>query len=86
MTSNGKAVTDGNVSVAALGTDGSVVVTVKDVVIKGTNSKDLSGVDAELPFSVAGYYAKLNVSEGNTKATVKFTYAKDASQPTFSMD
>ena len=63
-----------------------MVVTVKDVAIKGTNATDLSGVDAELPFDVKAYYAKLNVSEGNTKVTVKFTYAKDASQPTFSMD
>ena len=87
LTSNGAAVTDGNVQVAAPGTDGSVAVTVSNVVIKGTNATDLSGIDKELPFDVSGYYAKLNVSGATTSpVTVKFTYAKDASQPTFSMD
>lgn len=86
LTSNGQAVTNGDVSVAAPGTDGSVVVTVSNVVIKGTDSKDLSGLDKELPFDVSAYYSKLNISGSTTTATVKFTYAKGASEPTFSMD
>lgn len=87
LTSNGQAVTDGDVSVAAPATDGSVTVTVSNVVIKGTNAKDLSGVDKELPFDVSKYYGKLNVSGSNTSPVkVKFTYAKDAQEPTFSMD
>jgi prepilin-type N-terminal cleavage/methylation domain-containing protein len=88
LTSNGQAVTDGDVSVTApSATDGSVVVTVSNVVVKGTNATDLSGIDKELPFDVSSYYAKLNVtSTNNGKVTVKFTYAKNAQEPTFSMD
>lgn len=87
LTSNGKAVTDGDVSVAAPDASDNVVVTVSNVAIKGTNATDLSGLDAELPFNVASCYAKLNVTSTNASpVTVKFTYAKNDSQPTFSMD
>lgn len=89
LTSNGKAVgaTTDHVYVAAPASDGSVSVTVNNIVVKGTNDSDLSNAEAELPFTLSAENIKaLHKVTGDAGANgyvkITFKWAKDASQPT----
>ena len=89
LTSSGKAVTNGDIEVAAPAS-GKVVVTVKNVVVKGQEAeKGLGGSEAELPFTVSAAQAKeLNDVTGKKgaggKVTVTFTYTVNSdAEPEF---
>lgn len=82
LTSNGAAVgTAGTDRVAvAAPSGGKVVVTVSDVVVKGTNTSDLSNLETELPFDIdAGDVAKLHKTSANGgEVDVTFTFTEGA--------
>ena len=90
ITSNGKAVTNGNVDVKAPDASSKVVVTVSNVVVKGEDAtKGLSGLEAELPFTVSSdNAAELNKVSGKKGSggtvNVTFTFTVGSSDaPTF---
>ena len=89
LTSNGKAVgTDSDrIHVAAPDASGNVDVTIDKIAVKGTDDKDLSNLEAELPFTLSSANIKaLHKATGDAGANgyvkITFRYAKDSSEPT----